>query len=92
MNSFLNKLSFISISIWVGGLWSMLMVTYSIFNIIPSSYIAGEIVSNLFFYINLFGIFTLVLTIGIWISSGSYKILQKNAGMVSNNFITDHLY
>ena len=77
MNSFLNKLSFISISIWVGGLWSMLMVTYSIFNIIPSSYIAGEIVSNLFFYINLFGIFTLVLTIGYGFHQEAIKYFKR---------------
>jgi len=54
MNSFLNKLSFIFTSLWVGGLWAMLMVTYVIFNMIPSSYIAGVIVSNLFFYLNFF--------------------------------------
>ena len=71
MNSFLNKLSFIFTSIWVGGLWAMLMVTYVIFSIIPSSYIAGVIVSDLFFYINIFGIVTLLLVIvyGFYIES-----------------------
>ena len=41
----------------------MLMVTYVIFNIIPSSYIAGVIVSNLFTYINIFGMIALVLAL-----------------------------
>ena len=77
MNPFLNKLSFIFTSIWVGGLWTMLMVTYVIFNIIPSSYIAGVIVSNLFTYINIFGMVTLVLLMIYGFHMESIRFLKK---------------
>ncbi|MBT5166083.1 MAG: DUF4149 domain-containing protein [Nitrosomonadales bacterium] len=77
MNSFLNKLSFIFTSLWVGGLWAMLMVTYVIFNMIPSSYIAGVIVSNLFFYLNFFGMITLTLILGFGFHSEKIKFFKK---------------
>jgi len=77
MESFLNKLSFIFTSIWVGGLWAMLMVTYVIFNIMPSSYIAGMIVSDIFSYINIFGIITLVLILGYGFHVESIRFLKK---------------
>ena len=77
MNSFLNKLSFIFTSLWVGGLWAMLMVTYVIFNMIPSSYIAGVIVSNLFFYLNFFGMITLILILGFGFHSEKIKFFKK---------------
>ena len=77
MNPFLNKLSFIFTSIWVGGLWAMLMVTYVTFNIIPSSYIAGVIVSNLFTYINIFGMVTLVLALIYGFHIESIRFFKK---------------
>ena len=77
MNPFLNKLSFVFTSIWVGGLWAMLMVTYVIFNIIPSSYIAGEIVSNLFTYINIFGIVYPCFANNIWVPYRINKVFKK---------------
>jgi hypothetical protein len=77
MGSFLNKLSFIFTSIWVGGLWAMLMVTYVIFNIMPSSYIAGMIVSDIFSYINIFGIITLVLILGYGFHVESIRFFKK---------------
>ena len=77
MNPFLNKLSFIFTSIWIGGLWAMLMVTYVIFNIIPSSYIAGVIVSNLFTYINIFGMATLVLALIYGFHIESIRFFKK---------------
>jgi len=77
MNSFLNKLSFIFTSLWVGGLWAMLMVTYVIFNMIPSSYIAGVIVSNLFFYLNFFGTITLILILGYGFYSEKIKFFKR---------------
>ena len=77
MNSFLNKLSFIFTSLWVGGLWAMLMVTYVIFNMIPSSYIAGVIVSNLFFYLNFFGMITLIFILGFGFHSEKIKFFKK---------------
>ena len=77
MNLFLNKLSFIFTSIWVGGLWTMLMVTYVIFNIMPSTYIAGVMVSNLFSYINIFGIITLVLALIYGFHIESIRFFKK---------------
>ena len=58
MNSYLHKLSIIISSLWVGGLWSMLMVTTILFNKIPSSYIAGAIANDMFAFMNLFGMFS----------------------------------
>ena len=55
MNPYLHKLSIIISSLWVGGLWSMLMVTTILFNKVPSSYIAGAIVNDMFAFMNLFG-------------------------------------
>ena len=77
MNLFINKLSFIFTSIWVGGLWAMLMVTYVIFNIIPSSYIAGVIVSDLFTYINIFGMGTLFLLLVYGFHNESIRFFKK---------------
>ena len=45
-------------SLWVGGIWSMLMVTTILFNKIPSSYIAGAIANDMFAFMNLFGMFS----------------------------------
>jgi len=55
----------------------MLMVTYVIFNIIPSSYIAGVIVSNLFTYINIFGMVTLVLALIYGFHIESIRFFKK---------------
>ena len=58
MNSLFQKLSIIISSLWVGGLWAMLMVTTILFNKMPSSYIAGAIANDMFAFMNLFGIFS----------------------------------
>jgi hypothetical protein len=58
MNSLFQKLSIIISSLWVGGIWSMLMVTTILFNKIPSSYIAGAIANDMFVFMNLFGMFS----------------------------------
>ena len=58
MNPYLHRLSIIISSLWVGGLWSMLMVTTILFNKVPSSYIAGAIANDMFTFMNLFGIFS----------------------------------
>ena len=58
MNSLFQKLSIIISSLWIGSLWSMLMVTTILFNKIPSSYIAGAIAEDMFTFINLFGMFS----------------------------------
>ena len=58
MNSLFQKLSIIISSLWVGGIWSMLMVTTILFNKVPSSYIAGAIANDMFAFMNLFGMFS----------------------------------
>ena len=58
MNSFLQKLSIIISSLWIGSLWSMLMVTTILFNKIPSSYIATAIAEDMFTFINFLGMFS----------------------------------
>ena len=58
MNPYLHKLSIIISSLWVGGLWTMLMVTTILFNQVPSSYIAGAIANDMFTFMNLFGMFS----------------------------------
>ena len=55
----------------------MLMVTYVIFNIIPSSYIAGVIVSNLFSYMNLFGMIALILALVYGFHVESIRFFKK---------------
>jgi|TARA_B110000259_G_scaffold182752_1_gene226846 hypothetical protein len=58
MNPFLHKLAIIISSLWVGGIWTMLMVTTILFNKVPSSYVAGAIASDMFTFMNLFGMFS----------------------------------
>ena len=55
MTPFLHKLAIIISSLWVGGIWAMLMVTTILFNKVPSSYVAGAIASDMFIFMNLFG-------------------------------------
>ena len=74
MNYFIERLTSLLISFWVGGLWTMLMVTTIVFNKIPSTYIAGEIVADMFSFMNLFGISVsfILLTIGFKFEGFSY--------------------
>jgi hypothetical protein len=58
MNPLLHKLAIIISSLWVGGLWAMLMVTTILFNKMHSSYIAGAIANDMFVFMNLFGMFS----------------------------------
>ena len=55
MNQFLAKLNIIIASLWVGGMWTMFMVTTVLFNKIPSAYIAGNLASDMFQFLNYFG-------------------------------------
>jgi len=55
MNQFLAKLNIIIASLWVGGMWSMFMVTTVLFNKIPSAYIAGNLAGDMFQFLNYFG-------------------------------------
>ena len=59
MNSYLHKLSIIISSLWVGGLWSMLMVTTILFNKEGKEF-ARVIANDMFAFMNLFGMFSSV--------------------------------
>ena len=78
MENFLNKLSVILTTLWVGSLWSMLMVTSVLFHKIPSAYIAGAIAEDMFAYINYFGIFTALFLIFIGFKKSGIKLLKKS--------------
>ena len=78
MENFLNKLSVILTTLWVGSLWSMLMVTSVLFHKIPSAYIAAAIAEDMFAYINYFGIITALFLIFIGFKKSGIKLLQKS--------------
>ena len=77
MENLLNKFGFIITVIWVGSLWSMLMVTSILFNKIPSTYIAGAIAADMFQFLNYFGMFVLITIILIGIKLEGIKIFKK---------------
>ena len=65
MSNFLRNLNIIIATLWIGGLWAMLMVTTILFNKIPSSYIAGNLAGDMFQFMNYFGLasaFFIVMT------------------------------
>ena len=77
MNALLEKLSIIIASLWVGGLWAMLMVTTILFNKIPSTYIAGAIVIDMFYFMNLFGIASSIILLSIGFRANGISYLKK---------------
>ena len=56
MSNFLRNLNIIIATLWIGGLWAMLMVTIILFDKIPSSYIAGNLAGDMFQFMNYFGL------------------------------------
>ena len=78
MENILNKFSIVLTTLWVGSLWSMLMVTSVLFHKIPSAYIAGAIAEDMFFYINYFGIFTGLFLIFIGFKKSGFRLLKKS--------------
>jgi len=78
MENFLNKISVVLTTLWVGSLWSMLMVTSVLFHKIPSAYIAGALAQDMFAYINYFGILTALFLIFIGFKKSGIKLLNKS--------------
>ncbi len=78
MDNFLNKFSIILTALWVGGLWSMLMVTSVLFNKIPSSYIAGAIAGDMFKFINYFGIFVSLYLLFLGCRRSGLNLLKES--------------
>ena len=77
MENLFNKLSFVITSVWVGSLWSMLMVTSVLFNKIPSTYIAGALASDMFKFINYFGLFASGIIIFAGFKSYGLRVMKK---------------
>ena len=77
MENILNKLSFVITSIWVGSLWSMLMVTSVLFNKIPSSYIAGALAADMFKFLNYFGLFASTIIIFVGFRSYGMGVIKR---------------
>ena len=76
-----NLVKFFSIAlttIWVGSLWSMLMVTSVLFNKIPSAYLAGVLVEDMFLYFNYFGIFTALFLVFFGFKKSGIRLFQKS--------------
>ena len=78
MENLLNKFSVVLTTLWVGSLWSMLMVTSVLFHKIPSAYIAGALAQDMFAYINYFGILTALFLIFIGFKKSGIKLLNKS--------------
>ena len=78
MKNLLNDLSFVFTVLWVGSLWSMLMVTSILFDKISSTYIAGAIASDMFQFLNYFGIFVLSSIIFIGYNNNGVGLLRKS--------------
>ena len=77
MENMLNKLGFLITTIWVGSLWSMLMVTSVLFNKISSTFIAGAIAADMFTFLNYAGMFVLTLIIILGFKLNGMKLLKK---------------
>ncbi|MDA1339248.1 MAG: DUF4149 domain-containing protein [Proteobacteria bacterium] len=78
MENFLNKLSVVLTALWVGGLWTMLMVTSVLFMKIPSNYIAGAIAGDMFAFVNYFGIFVSLYLIFFGCRRSGIRLLKES--------------
>ena len=78
MENTINKLGFLITTIWVGSLWSMLMVTSVLFNKISSTFIAGAIAADMFTFLNYAGMFVLTLIIILGFKLNGMKLLKKS--------------
>ena len=73
MSIFFEKISIVLVSLWVGGLWTMLMVTTILFNKMPN-YIASSLALDMHLFVNLFGVisFFILLFIGFKSTGAAY--------------------
>ena len=78
MENMLNRLGFLMTTIWVGSLWSMLMVTSVLFNKISSTFIAGAIAADMFTFLNYAGMLVLTLIIILGFKLNGMKLLKKS--------------
>tara|TARA_B100000768_G_scaffold96830_1_gene90317 strand:- start:99 stop:542 length:444 start_codon:yes stop_codon:yes gene_type:complete len=73
MSIFFEKISIVLVSLWVGGLWTMLMVTTILFNKMPN-YIASSLALDMHLFVNLFGVISsfILLFIGFKSTGAAY--------------------
>ncbi|MBL6685492.1 MAG: DUF4149 domain-containing protein [Methylophilaceae bacterium] len=78
MSSFLKNLNIIIATLWIGGLWTMLMVTIILFEKIPSSYIAGNLAADMFQFMNYFGFASAIFIILTNFKLNRFKFLKES--------------
>ena len=78
MNIFFEKFSIVLTSLWVGGLWAMLMVTTILFNKIPGNYIATAIALDMLLFMHLFGVTSSFILLFIGFKSTGATFLKSS--------------
>tara|TARA_B110001469_G_C9645039_1_gene325668 strand:- start:1722 stop:2165 length:444 start_codon:yes stop_codon:yes gene_type:complete len=77
MSIFFEKISIVLVSLWVGGLWTMLMVTTVLFNKMPN-YIASSLALDMHLFINLFGVISSLILLFIGFKSTGAAYLKSS--------------
>jgi len=57
-NRWLDKLSLILVTFWVGALWTTGVAAYVLFNTLPDSQLAGQLAGKFFTYVSYLGLFS----------------------------------
>ena len=77
MSIFFEKISIVLVSLWVGGLWTMLMVTTVLFNKMPN-YIASSLALDMHLFVNLFGVISSLILLFIGFKSTGAAYLKSS--------------
>ena len=77
MSIFFFFFSIVLVSLWVGGLWTMLMVTTVLFNKMPN-YIASSLALDMHLFINLFGVISSLILLFIGFKSTGAAYLKSS--------------
>ena len=77
MSIFFEKISIVLVSLWVGGLWTMLMVTTVLFNKMPN-YIASSLALDMHLFINLFGVISSLILLFLGFKSTGAAYLKSS--------------
>ena len=77
MSIFFEKISKVLVSLWVGGLWTMLMVTTVLFNKMPN-YIASSLALDMHLFVNLFGVISSLILLFLGFKSTGAAYLKSS--------------
>jgi|TARA_B110000003_G_scaffold131311_1_gene133420 hypothetical protein len=77
MSIFFEKISIVLVSLWVGGLWTMLMVTTVLFNKMPN-YIASSLALDMHLFVNLFGVISSLILLFLGFKSTGAAYLKSS--------------